>query len=56
MDKYNLRMNIEHKLGKTVKVGATTQDHSLCTKMSVPRMCYGALLLMRLLVKHTIRR
>ena len=25
MDKYNLRMNIEHKLGKTVKVGATTQ-------------------------------
>ena len=23
--KYNLRMNIEHKLGKTVKVGATTQ-------------------------------
>lgn len=25
MDRYNLRMNIDHKLGKTVKVGATTQ-------------------------------
>ena len=25
MDKYNLRMNIEHKLGKMVKIGATTQ-------------------------------
>lgn len=24
-------------------------------KMSVPRMCYGALLLMRLLVKHTMK-